>query len=810
MKMTKKELLGEIELLLGPGERPESRGQVAAPTGLTSPDGTRGALRDHRNETPDGYETRYRHLVERSLQGVVIARGYPPRLIFANEALAQMLGYGVDELCEMAPERLWGLIHPEDRTVFIQRYRERISGKPVTTHYDFRIVRKDGSVGRLEMFASMIEMDGETVVQASFVDITDRKRAEEQLDQSEEKYRAIIDNIQEGYYEVDLSGNLTLFNRAFLTILGYGADEMIGMNNRSFMDGENAEKVFRVFNGVYRSGASVRACDWEIIRNDGEKRIVEASVTLIRDAAGAPAGFRGIIRDVTEQKTMARLLAESERRYHTVYDVAPLAFVLWDRERRITGWNRHAEKVFGWRREEVLGEDLLEFLIPESERPRIAKVVEKLVRGVLPGHVIIENLTKRGKVITCEWNNTVFRDNEGRIEEVLSLALDLTDRKKLEEELFQSRKMESIGRLAGGVAHDLNNMLTPIIGYAEILLLDSPMEEPHLEGLIQIKDAAERARDMAHQLLAFGRKQVLEMKTVDLGAAVSSFEKILRRTIREDIELAIRLPSEPCTIRTDPSQIEQILLNLAVNAQDAMPGGGMIVIEVARVTIDDKFAKHHPDARPGEHALLSISDTGCGMDSETLEQVFEPFFTTRESGTGLGLATVYGIVRQHNGCVRASSRPGSGTTFLIYLPRVDGVAVEGRIIPRAPVGPAAGETILVVEDEVSVRTLAEKILSKMGYRVLTASNGEEAIGVISGFAGKIHLLLTDVIMPKMDGKKLYREVAALRDDIKVVFMSGYPHDVIARRGVMEEGVHFIQKPFSFTALLEKIREALDS
>ncbi len=794
--MTKKELIEEIRLL-----RDRMR---TAPA--TAPDefGARGG------EQGNEFEEKYRWLVERSIQGVSIVRGDPPRVVFANMALANMLGYGVDDLCALSPEGLRGLVHPDDREIFFRRYRDGLEGKPVPSRYEFRAIRKDGSMGRFEIFATRMEIGGETMIQASFIDITERTRAEEQLAQSEEKYRAIIDNMEEGYYEVDLAGNIALFNRSFVTILGYGPDELIGMNNRNFMDGENAREVFRVFSGVFRTGEPVQAFDWEIIRKDGGRRIVEASVSLIRDASGTPTGFRGIVRDVTEEKTMARLLAESERRYHTVYEVAPLAFVLWDRDRRVTGWNRRAEEMFGWSRDEVTGRDFLEFLVPDSDRPGVEGAVERMVAGALPSRGINRNLTRRGEIITCEWSNTVFRGSAGRVEEILSLALDITERRRLEGELFQSRKMESIGRLAGGVAHDLNNMLTPIIGYADMLLLDAPMDEAHLDGLIQIKEAAERARDITHQLLAFSRKQVFVMKTVDLGRAVTGFKKILRRTIREDIEIDIRVPAETCAIRTDPAQIEQILLNLAVNAQEAMSEGGVLTVEISRVTIDGDFAKRHPDASAGDHALLSISDTGCGMDGETLEHVFEPFFTTREAGTGLGLATVYGIVRQHNGFIWASSVPGRGSTFRVYLPLTDGepARADSTVPRRADV--RAGETILVVEDEEAVRDLAAKILTRLGYRTLMARDGKEALEIIGRYTGDIHCILTDVIMPKIDGGRLYREVSAMRDDIKVVFMSGYTHEVIARRGIMEEGVHFIQKPFTFQTLADTIREVLDS
>jgi len=763
-----------------------------------------------RGAYPIALEEKYRHLVERSLQGVLIAEGVPPRIVFANEALARILGYSVDDILGMAPTRLKNVLHPDDREIFFRRYRDRLEGKKAPIHYELRIIRGDGSTGWLDMFASRLEYNGRAFVQATFIDITERKSAEERMLQSEEKYRTVIDNIQDGYYEVDIAGNFTFYNDTAAEIIGYSRKEIMGMNNRKLMDEENARKVYRIFNRVYRTRKSERAFSWEITRKDGTRRIVEASVSLIRDSSGDPTGFRGILRDVTEEKRVQQALLASERRYHNVYDIAPLAFVLWDPQCRITDWNKHAEEVFGWDKSAVLGMNFYDLLFPLPERPRVEEIFGSLLRGELPSHAISENRTRSGETITCEWNNTVFFDNEGNVEEILSLALDITDRKNLEEELFQSRKMESIGRLAGGVAHDLNNMLTPILGYADMLLLDVPMDDSHLDSLIQIKEAAERARDLTRQLLAFSRKQVLEMKVMNLGEVVCGFEKILRRTIREDIELAIQVDEGAGNVLTDASQIERIILNLAVNAQEAMPAGGRLMIEVSNVYIDYAHAKKHPDARTGKHVLLSISDTGCGMDSETLEHMFEPFYTTRALGTGLGLSTVYGIVKQHNGSIWVSSTPSSGTTVRIYFPRAEGEPAPRSVPTAGEVITRRGETILVVEDEEAVRRLAARILEKHGYRVLVAADGDEAIALVKNYGERIDLLLTDVIMPRIDGKSLYREIAALRNDIRVLYMSGYTHDVIANHGVVEEGIHFIQKPFSFQTLSDKLREVLDT
>lgn len=753
---------------------------------------------------------KYKFLIERSLQGVLLVEGYPPKIIFANKAMAKIFGYKIGEFLRLTLDDLKKLVDPEDREIFFNRYRERLAGKKIASRYEFRIIRKDGTTGWIEMFASRIEHKNKTLVQATFIDVSERKRAEDGLSQSEEKYSTIIGSMQDGYYEVDLSGSIIFFNDAMTDMVGYNKADLPGMNYRSFCDTEVAKKMFRTCNRVFRTKKSERVNDWEFIRKDGSRRIVDVSVSLIRDAGGAAAGFRGIVRDITEDKRIEQALRASEERYRNVYNTAPLAFVLWDGQGRITDWNRHAEEVFGWPRKDVLGRNCLELLLPNDDQARREDFIKQVYRGTHSSGITCNNLTRSGEIITCEWNSTIFYDPEGNVQEVLSLALDITEQKKLEEELFQSRKMESIGRLAGGIAHDLNNMLTPIIGYADLLLMDVPMDEVKIDYLIQVKDAAERARDLTRQLLAFSRKQIFEMRVMNLGEIVSGFETILRRTIREDIDIAITVSPGAGNIMTDSTQIHQIIVNLAVNAQEAMPKGGKLAIDVSNITVDETPSKKHRDVCPGRYVLLTFSDTGCGMNHDTLEHMFEPFYTTRELGNGMGLPTVYGIVKQHNGSIAVSSKLNRGTVIKIFFPEADCSAVLPEDGRRDTIAPSNGETILIVEDEETVRMLVEKILKKNGYRVVTAGDADEALSIASGDCRRIDLLLTDVIMPKTNGKSLYRKIAALRRDIKVLYMSGYTHDVITSHGIMDEGAHFIQKPFSFQSLAGKVREVLDS
>jgi len=520
---------------------------------------------------------------------------------------------------------------------------------------------------------------------------TEHIKAEEALRQSEEKYRTILENIEDGYYEVDLAGNFTFFNDSMCRIWGYPIEELMGMNDRQYTDQENAKKLFQSFNKVYRTGEPTKRTDWEIIRKDGTKRYIEASVSLQKDSSGEPIGFRGIIRDITERK--------------------------------------HAEK-------------------------------------------------------------------------------EMTE---LQEQLRQSQKMEAIGRLAGGIAHDFNNLLTIIKGYSQLSLFDLKENDPLRENIQEIQSATQRATDLTRQLLAFSRRQILNPKVLDLNYLLKDLDKMLRRIIGEDIELNTLFADDLGRVKIDPGEFEQIILNLAVNAKEAMPSGGKLTIETTNVELDEEYANTHIGVIPGRCVMLSITDTGVGMPKEVLEKVFEPFFTTKEKGTGLGLSTVYGIVNQSGGTIWVDTEPGHGTTFKIYLPRVEEeldilqMRVETDTLPRG------SETVLLVEDDQSVRSLAYHILHRQGYTILEEANGEKALRLAQEHAGeKIHLLFTDVVMPHMNGKELADQLKLLRPDIKVLYTSGYTDNAIVHHGVLTPGTHILHKPFSPKSLSQKVRKVLDA
>jgi two-component system cell cycle sensor histidine kinase/response regulator CckA len=393
----------------------------------------------------------------------------------------------------------------------------------------------------------------------------------------------------------------------------------------------------------------------------------------------------------------------------------------------------------------------------------------------------------------------------------LHFSIDITERKKLEQQLQQAQKIESVGRLAGGIAHDINNMLTPILGYAEMLENKIPDRDDCREDLAEITGAANRVKDMTQQLLAFARKQTLDMRPLDANMVISRFGKMLRRTLRENILIKLSLAPSIGTVLADERQLEQVILNLAVNSQDAMPEGGVLMISTENVVLDRSFVEARPGSSPGTYLLIKVADTGMGMDSETLARLFEPFFTTKESGrgTGLGLATVYGIVKQHKGYVDVQSEPRQGATFSLYLPVTED-AVESETHTEHAGVQRGAETVLVVEDQERVLRLVSLMLRESGYRVLTAMSGREALEKAGSFAEEIDLMISDVIMPDMNGKELFDRIRQIRRNVSILYMSGYPAEVISSQGVLDSGVNFIRKPFSVHDFAMKVRQVLDS
>jgi two-component system cell cycle sensor histidine kinase/response regulator CckA len=519
-----------------------------------------------------------------------------------------------------------------------------------------------------------------------------------------------------------------------------------------------------------------------------------------------------------ERKRAVETLREFEERFRQVYDEAPVGYHELDGEGRIIRVNRRELEMLGYTEQELLGHPVWKFVV-EEEMTR--QVIMAKIAGDISFHETFERTYRRkdGTTLPVLIEDRVIRDKKGGITGIRSMIEDITERrraeealKKSEEQLRQWQRVEAIGRLAGGVAHDFNNLLMTIKGCSELLLRELDSNNPRREEVEEIRKAAERATALTRQLLAFGRRQVLQPQVLDLNEVVANMDRMLQRLIGEDIQLLTVLDPELWPVKVDPGQIEQVIMNLAVNARDAMPGGGKLTIETANVVLDEDYARRHVSVKPGPCVMLAVTDNGCGMDQETQSHLFEPFFTTKKTGegTGLGLSTVYGIIKQSGGNIWAYSELRQGTTFKIYLPRVEEAVktYKPKVAPTA--SPGGSETILLVEDEEAVRTIVSKILQNKGYTVLEAHHGPEALEICQAHEGPIHLMVTDVIMPHMSGRELAERLTISRPEVRVLFMSGYPDNAIVHHGVLGAGTAFLQKPFTLNALEGKVRELLDA
>ncbi len=509
---------------------------------------------------------------------------------------------------------------------------------------------------------------------------------------------------------------------------------------------------------------------------------------------------------------LAQALLASEERYRLVTENIADAVFLLEMDGRIALGNRSAELITGYGQAELVGRSIFSLMPEEAATEARARLSDARAGIDVSPFIEAELVRKDGARVLLEVHMTSVM-KEGRPVGRLGVARDITERRDLEDQLRQAQKMEGIGRLAAGVAHDFNNLLTAIGGRCYLVLHALPAENPIRREIEIIQGAGERAAKLTYQLLAFSRKQVLEARVLDLNAVVTGIEPLLRRMIREDIEIATALDPATGSVKVDLGQIEQVLLNLAVNASDAMPQGGRLTLQTGNVMLDGVYTRTHAEVQPGPYVMLSVSDSGHGMTAEIQARIFEPFFTTKEvgQGTGLGLATVYGILKQSGGHITVYSEVGHGTTFKLYLPRVEEKPAAPEREGPAEVGRRGGsETVLLVEDDEALRTLAREILSIQGYTVLDATSPSEALRLAAAHPTPIHLLLTDVVMPQMNGRQVADHLLAAQPGVKVLFMSGYADAAIVQHGVLEPGTHFLQKPFTPDGLSRKVREVLRS
>jgi PAS domain S-box-containing protein len=673
----------------------------------------------------------------------------------------------------------------------------------------YPLIVEDRLLGVTALF-SRSELPEDTIdALASVADIIsqgiERKRTEAELGQSEERYRDLVENAQDIIYSHDLQGNYTSSNKAGEEITGYTLEESLKLNFTKTIAPEYLDKA-REMLARKLAGEEITAYELELIAKDGHRIPIEVNTRLVLEN-GVPVGITGIARDITERK---RAEAELRRLAAAVEETAD-SVVITDKEGNIQYVNSAFERVTGYSKEEALNKNP-RILKSGKTNPAVYKELwETIARGdVWTGHLI--NRRKDGTSFEERVTISAIYDEAHKIVNYVAVKQDISDLIHLEEQLRQSQKMEAIGQLAGGVAHDFNNLLTAINGYSSLALQRLEDGHPVKSYLEEVKKAGDRATNLTRQLLAFGRKQILQPLALNLNGVISDMNKMLQRLIGEDVVLTAKLNPEAGKVMADPGQIEQVLVNLIVNARDAMPRGGNLTIETKNVQLDEEYGGKHVGVAPGNYVLLAISDTGEGMSEEVRRRIFEPFFTTKEKGkgTGLGLSTVYGIVKQSGGNIWVYSEPGVGTTFKVYLPRVESKTHDPgeTVIEAAPLG--GSETILLVEDEDVVRGLARRILEQAGYSVVAAARADEALRFCAEHAEEVDLLLTDVVMPEMSGKDLADKLSSQLPDLKMLFMSGYTDEAIVHHGVLDSSVEFIQKPFTPAALIKKVREVLDA
>lgn len=629
----------------------------------------------------------------------------------------------------------------------------------------------------------------------------------------ERYYRIAFEETDAAIIISDFRGQCIVANPSSLSLTGYSKEELVGMDVLDLF--QVNDRVPSIERDSLPPGKSMVA-EGRLRRKGGDFQWVELRIRKLPDGS-----FLETIHNITERKLADETLRKNEELFRIAFEHAPTGMSIVGPDGvTYLAVNPLLCEMFGYAKEEFLGKTIHLVTHPDDEALSDEWILKKFNNEPCEPYLEKRYIHKDGHIVWGLVSAHWIRNDDGSHRMAIAHIQDITDRKQAEEErrklegqVRQAQKMESIGLLAGGVAHDFNNLLTPILGYADILSLGLEEADERKMQLRQISLAAERAREVVQRLLAFSRKQVLELKTADLGDIIRKFETMLRRTIRENIEIHVKISPDLCPVKADPGQIEQVLLNLSINAQDAMPAGGHLLIEADNIHLDPDSPLRSRDIQPGDHVMISVRDSGEGMDEEVIKHIFEPFYTTKElgRGTGLGLSTAYGIIKQHNGTITASSVTGSGSTFRIFLPQV---VLEGGEMPEEDFLPDAiapgNETILVAEDNEMVMSLACDMLTQMGYTVLAAGNPERCIDLAKQHDGVIHLLLTDFIMPRMNGKELYDVLKKQQPSLKVIFMSGYASDLIGNQDFINRENSFIQKPFSLQKLSEIIRRTLDS
>jgi len=720
------------------------------------------------------------------------------KFVGSNKSFAEDCGYrdaeeliGLDDYATASAETA-DLYRADDREV-IEKDIPKL-------RYEEPQIRRDGTPAWLMTSkVPMHDAEGKAIgVLGTYEDITDRKKAAKAVLESEMKYHRLIDSMPDGYYRSTPEGKFLDINPAFARLLDYTREELLEIDIPHSLYFEESERDVLVKNPEFKSGTEI----YRLKKKDGSEIWLEDHARYVRDHQGKVLYHEGICRDITGRRRAEEAL---ERQRLLFENFADVILYLRCSDGKIVEANRAAESVYGYSRGELLTKSVYDFNVNETlEEAR--ELADKAYRNGIVRETV--HRRKDGSVFPVEVRSGGLMI--GRDRSLVSVIRDLTERKQLQEQLIQSQKLEGLGLLAGGVAHDYNNILNVVIGYADVLKSKLNEDDPNKRRIELIMSAANRGAALTRQLLAFARKDVVSPRAVNMNLSIESIQKMLQRIIGENIKLVFFPEEDLWNVYVDPSQLDQIVMNLVTNSRDAIDGVGTITIKTFNMDVHRKSSDRPVDLNSGEYAVLSIADTGRGMQAEVLKRAFEPFYTTKPKGkgTGLGLSTVYGIVKQNNGSIDVASDPGVGTRFRIFLPRHHGELEKPKVdVSELPL--KGNETVLVVEDQADLLEFTKMSLEEFGYGVLSALDPGEAVTLCEAFPKEIHLLLTDVIMPTMSGRELSKRILALKPGIKVLYMSGYTANELNPHGVLADEIKFIQKPFTVIELLRKMREVLD-
>ncbi len=756
-------------------------------------------------------EARYRNLLETMNEGFMILDA-DDVIRYANEQLHVMMGFSSEKVKDKS---IYDLFTGKAVDILREHLMRRREGD--NSPYEIDTVDKQGRpvsflVSPRATFAENGSYSG------SFSVITDLRQVK-LAEREREQLISLIDHNNDFIGIAELNGRIIYINEAGMRLTGLNSKSAFThMNINQFMPLEERDDLAaEVMNAMMTQGF------WRgegplLHQKTGEVIIMDISTMLLRSKqTGEPTAIATIMRDISERKMAEMTLRESEEKYRTLFNASPEVTILYDNQGVILDCNQMAPRTLGLPREKMIGRHWLELGIfqHDSDEFHQSSWNSLLAEGRLdPLEVIVTR--PDGKLRTMELFSTMIAQ-DGQVNAVLAMLRDITEKREaekrrgeLETQLAQSQKMEAIGRLAGGVAHDFNNILTGILGYAELAMDKITEDDPLHTDIQEIKNAADRAAMLTQQLLAFSRKQMISPRVLSINRMIEQSRKMLTRIIGEDIQCSFQLSPNVGRIKIDPGQFNQVLINLVVNARDAMPNGGRLIISTEEAPVSAQELASNPEIAAGNFIVLSVLDNGKGIDPEHLKLIFEPFFTTKskDKGSGLGLATIYGIVKQNGGFIKVDSELNRGSMFSIYFPEESAPEEDITVTPQRMIH-RGSETVLLVEDEQMVRDLAVKVLEHSGYKVLTAENGAEALLVAKRALAEIDILVTDVIMPQMNGRTLYEQLHRLKPQMKVLFISGYTADVIAQHGVLEKGMNFLQKPFVLNAFIAKVRETLD-